>query len=828
MEDQTISQPEKQEESKSNFKYFPFFNKKQPIFVLVLLGIIFYCTSLYNEYALDDGIVIHQNNYVLKGVAGIKDLMNRDLYDAFYRRMNAIDQLQGGRYHPLATISYAIEQEFIGPYRTGYYEFVQDINRNGTLDKGEVLQPDVSTTDKVSKNINTNVTKKPDAKEDRLTQKAQAQLNDYEYNDFVDKNGDGVAQQEECFTCWDKNKNFANDPSEDLNADGVFNEADCQVYRADLRHFNNIWLYVLGCVLLYLVFVKYIFKDNPDMAFLAALIFLAHPVHSEVIANVKGRDEILSLIFMSLTFLFSFKFMNNKKTSTLTVASIMFLLALLSKEFAIMLLLLIPIAMFVFNKIKIDVLPLTLLTICYLLVFFLMIAIKLMLVPAVPPIVMILSGVVVFMVLSVLLFRKTFFNKELNALMIGLFAFSLLYIGLRLNAVSIAAGVPDKELLNDPYLLANGEEKFATKIFVLLKYIVLAVFPKNLTCDYSYDSIPYRHYMDFGFILSLLLNLTLLILGIVLVIKRHVMGFAIITYFAFLLLVSNFIFAIGATMHEGFLFHASIGFAIAFSWLIVTGFDKLKNIPFFVRRSVLFVSMTLIIFLFGCKTWERNGDWKNDVTLFLKDVKTSPNSVLVLGNAGARWIDLADTREITGILEPGQDSTRYNDYNGTLVITDEELKESGLATKREVALNRGIEYLKHAVELHPRYVNGYLNLGLASYKLNDDWDAVFYWKMAEHLYPKNPYLELYYRVYSGVLKERAATAFNNGDLKNAALLNCYWTIIKPNDSEAWYCLGGVYFNQKRFSLAEKAWRKALEIDPNYDEVKKVMQSLPAK
>jgi cytochrome c-type biogenesis protein CcmH/NrfG len=41
-------------------------------------------------------------------------------------------------------------------------------------------------------------------------------------------------------------------------------------------------------------------------------------------------------------------------------------------------------------------------------------------------------------------------------------------------------------------------------------------------------------------------------------------------------------------------------------------------------------------------------------------------------------------------------------------------------------------------------------------------------------------------------------------------------------------LGGVYFNQNRFRLAEKAWRKALEIDPNYEEVKKVMQSLPSK
>jgi hypothetical protein len=118
----------------AGFRYFPFFNKKQPVFVLVLVGVIFYCTSLYNEYALDDGIIIHQNSYVLKGVAGIKDILTKDAYDSFYRRMHASDQLQGGRYRPLSIVSFALEQEVIGTYRTGYYMYLQDINQNGVLD----------------------------------------------------------------------------------------------------------------------------------------------------------------------------------------------------------------------------------------------------------------------------------------------------------------------------------------------------------------------------------------------------------------------------------------------------------------------------------------------------------------------------------------------------------------------------------------------------------------------------------------------------------------------------------------------------------------------
>lgn len=809
-----------EESTLTTFKYFPFFNHKQPVFVLILIGVIFYCTSLYNEYALDDGIVIHQNNYVLRGASGIGDIMTKDLYDAFYKRMNAKDQLQGGRYHPLPIVSFALEQELIGTYRTGYYEFTDDINNNGKLDDYHILSfADETENPKSQNSLQTKGSHKSPNNSD-----GPNALNSYEYNTFTDLNKDQIAQANECNNCWDTNKNFCNDPYEDLNSDGVFNEVDCQVRGAFLRHFNNMWLYILAVVLLYLLFRKYFFRDQQDLAFLAALLFLAHPLHSEVIANIKGRDEIFSAIFMTLTFLFSFKFMRNKKTNTLILASLMFLLALLSKEYAIMLLLLVPLAMHVFNKIKINITKVALIFVTYLIVFAVMIGIKIYLASTLPSIVIILSGFVLFFILSATVFKKEFINKDLNALMLGLFGFSLLYMGLRLNAVSIAAGVPDTEILNDPYLFATGEERFATKIFILLKYLILAFFPKNLTSDYSYASIAYRHYADLGFILSLILNTALLIVGIALAVKRHIIGFAIITYFAFLLLVTNFIFAIGTSMHEGFLFHASIGIVIAFAWLILKGFDKIPNLSFITRRGLMLGCLTVVIFLYGCKTWERNWDWKNDITLFLKDVKTSPNSVLVLGNAGARWIDLADSKEITGILLPGGSKT-FNNYNGTLVITDKEMKERGFKSKKEAALRKGIAYLKRAVELHPSYVNGYLNLGLANFKLDNDKDAIYYWKLAEHFYPENPYLKNYYRVYSNILKERGMVAFEDKRFDDAVIAFKFWALVQPKNYEPLYNLGGVYFKSHRYELAKKSWDKALLLNPDDPEILNAIESL---
>lgn len=751
MEEQLINTNAEQSQENS-FRYFPFFNKKQSVFALVLIGIIFYCTSLYNEFALDDSIVIHQNNYVLQGARGIKNILTKDGYDAFYKRMNASDQLQGGRYRPIAAISYALEQEIIGTYRTGYYMYVEDINQNGKLDNEKVEQP----RDTLSNSSSQSGFTVNDEKDLISKRKPKPLVVEYEYNDFVDLNKDGIAQANECYACWDTNKNFKDDNSEDINHDGVLNEYDCHAKGSMLRHFNNVWLYVLACVLLYLVFSKYMFKNNQDIAFLAALIFLIHPVHSEVVANVKGRDDIFGLIFISLTFLFSFKFIEHKKIGSLLAACLMLFLALMSKEFAIMLLLLVPLALYVFSEAK---------------------------------------------------------RKETGKLVLGLFVSAIIYIGIRLCVVNIVPAVPDTEILNNPYLLASGEEKTATKIFIFLKYLVLSVFPATLTSDYSYNSIPYRNFADVGVITSLLLNLTLLVLGIWLTIKKHPIGFAIITYYVFLLLVSNFFFDVGATMHESFLFHSIIGVAMIFAWLIIKGFDKIKNASFAAKRTTLLSLLLVILVLCGCKVWERNWDWKNDVTLFLKDVKTSPNSVLVLGNAGARWIDLADTKEITGIPLPGQDSLAFNDYNGQLRISDEEMIAGAYKNKREAALQKGIAYLKHAVELHPRYVNGFLNLGLAHYKLGEEKEAIIYWKMAERLYPNNPYLRNYYDVATSIISNRGKKALDEGRLKNAIHDFKLCTLMKPEDAEVWNNLGDAFEAAKNFTKAKECFEKAAHLDP---------------
>ena len=315
------------------------------------------------------------------------------------------------------------------------------------------------------------------------------------------------------------------------------------------------------------------------------------------------------------------------------------------------------------------------------------------------------------------------------------------------------------------------------------------------------------------------------------------MGFAIAVYFAFLLMIGNILMDIGATMGERLLFHSTIGFCIALAWLILTGFDKIPGMAFKTKQAVFFLMLGSMTFLYGCKTWERNWDWKNDITLFLKDVEIIPNSVLVLGNAGARYIDLADTKTFvenpadTSLIQlkelnPNPVEPNYGTIEklgqkikpiiGSIEVYHVDSVESKAFNKKRTAfLEKGLKYLKHAVELHPRYVNGYLNLGLGSYKLGRDRDALYYWKHAEHLYPNNPYLKNYYIVFYNDLLQRGYKKAQRGQLDSAIYELNKTIILDKLNPEGFYNLGGAYYQKGNYAKAKYYWEQCVKISPTH-------------
>ena len=99
-----------------------------------------------------------------------------------------------------------------------------------------------------------------------------------------------------------------------------------------LNHQINTVLYALMGLVLGLLLQKWFVqpaKQTPDglaiansqpnrtgqiiMALLVGLIFITHPVHTEIVANIKGRDEVLSFLFILLMLLFHWRYLETNQ-----------------------------------------------------------------------------------------------------------------------------------------------------------------------------------------------------------------------------------------------------------------------------------------------------------------------------------------------------------------------------------------------------------------------------------------------------------------------------------------------------------------------------------
>jgi len=76
-------------------------------------------------------------------------------------------------------------------------------------------------------------------------------------------------------------------------------------------------------------------KSRPGIilpSFLAALLFALHPIHTESVAWISGRTDILSTLFFLLSFIAYLTYEKDGKTRSLIISSLFFLFALFSKE----------------------------------------------------------------------------------------------------------------------------------------------------------------------------------------------------------------------------------------------------------------------------------------------------------------------------------------------------------------------------------------------------------------------------------------------------------------------------------------------------------------
>lgn len=337
-----------------------------------------------------------------------------------------------------------------------------------------------------------------------------------------------------------------------------------------LSHFLNMLLYALMVLLAYRV-LRNMFRTDEgkpwlDDALLVALaLYALHPLHTEVVANIKGRDEILALGFALLAMQAAWKYTN--KPGVVAMAWIMtaFFLALMSKENAAAFLLIIPLGLFWAGKKNIRQ-----------------------------------HGQIFFFLLIPL----------------------LVFVWIRYAVLGTLNPGLSQELMDNPFLEASLSQRLGTILLTFGNYYRLMVFPHPLTWDYYPYHIPLVSLSSWQSLVSLVITLGLLTLAVVGTRQRRLYAFGLWFFFISFFMVSNLLVTTGVFMAERFMFMPSLGLCLA----LAAGYSGvLKRLPE-AGKKVWKGLLILVLVVFAVLTIQRNKVWKDNFTLYTTDVVTSAHS----------------------------------------------------------------------------------------------------------------------------------------------------------------------------------------------------------
>jgi len=108
-------------------------------------------------------------------------------------------------------------------------------------------------------------------------------------------------------------------------------------------HVVNVLLHILVALCIYW-FVIFLFGDRL-LSLMASVLFTVFPTHTETVSYISGRVDSLPMVFMLLSFIFYVKRCDKKSAVSLVASVLFFILALLSKENA----LIFPVLLFLYH-----------------------------------------------------------------------------------------------------------------------------------------------------------------------------------------------------------------------------------------------------------------------------------------------------------------------------------------------------------------------------------------------------------------------------------------------------------------------------------------------
>lgn len=347
---------------------------------------------------------------------------------------------------------------------------------------------------------------------------------------------------------------------------------------AHMNHFFNVLIYACTAVLLFLVLGRLLAGYSVVLPLLATLLFVVHPVHTEVVNNIKSRDELLSFFFGMLS-LYFFLDMHRHAKKWVPVAKMVFflLLALLCKKSA---------ALFI-----------------------------------------------VMIALSAIFFRQA--NTKKIIFLVGgmLFGYFLYAIFTRIMLHDAAPVSRQYTFYENPLYFEHGiGGRVSMALFTTGYYARLLFVPYPLCFYYGYNAVPVE---GMGFLwmgVSLIFHGWLLYYAIKRIRRKEIVSFFILVYLAGFAPFANLGLPAVGILAERFIYFSSMGFCLLAAYFLMkyTGQDLAsgKQDTKHIRPALKRISV-FILLVFSVMVVARNTSWKDLATLSLNDVKHFEHSYQV-------------------------------------------------------------------------------------------------------------------------------------------------------------------------------------------------------
>ena len=485
-----------------------------------------------------------------------------------------------------------------------------------------------------------------------------------------------------------------------------------------IEHAINVVLYALLGLVLFQLLAYWLPSYNLLIRLSIVMLFLAHPIHTEVVANIKSRDEIFCFLFGAYSLLYLHKFIDSKNLRHWIYSGLLFFAAILSKESGLSLVLVIPLVLYTFAGRK----PVDSFRIL-------------------PPYLM---GTTVYLVLRTLVIQPEVVempNDVVNNILHGAVTFS---------------------------------ERSATTVALLGEYIRLLVVPYPLSWDYSYNHFPIVDWGSTKALGALVFHLMLAYWAIRGLGRRDVVGFCILFYALTIAITSNVFFLNGSTLGERFLFMPSWGFCMLVpilltKWLQV---DTKQWLP--TKSPILLSVMSCMILLGTLLTINRNGDWKNNLSLFEAGVKAAPNSARANASLAFEYKLQAqaapDASSSRSYIEKAQAA-----FARSLEIYPEfeyALYNLGVLYMEIGALDQAKIYFQDLLKAHPTHEEGLNNLGVTYFRERNYPQAISHFSRPLALNPQH------YRALTNI----GASHFNLNEMTKALPFYERALELQKNDS----------------------------------------------